>query len=75
MKYKVGDLIYDTSYDCLGIITDVKEFDFPRREDEGDRWGYYLKWFEDAGLSFFEYEYNISRDEEKNILTVAVIPF
>ncbi len=41
-KYKVGDLIYDTSYECLGIITDVKEFDFPRREDEGDRWGYYL---------------------------------
>ena len=75
MKYKVGDLIYDTSYDCLGIITDVKEFDFPRREDEGDRWGYYLKWFEDVGLTVFEYEYNISRDEDKNILTVAGIPF
>ena len=75
MKYRVGDLIYDTSYECLGIITDVKEFDFPRREDEGDRWGYYLKWFEDVGLTVFEYEYNISRDEDKNILTVAGIPF
>ena len=75
MKYKVGDLIYDTSYDCLGIITDFREFDFSKREDEGDRWGYYLKWFEDAGLTVFEYEYKISRDEEKNILTVAGIPF
>jgi len=75
MKYKVGDLIYDISYECLGIITDVKEFDFPRREDEGDRWGYYLQWFDDAGLCFFAYEHNISRDEDKNILTVEGVPF
>ena len=51
MKYKVGDLIYDPNYECLGIITDFREFDFSKREDEGDRWGYYLKWFEDAGLT------------------------
>ena len=75
MKYRVGDLIYDTNYECLGIITDVKEFDFYKREDEGDRWGYYLRWFDDDGLCFFAHEYNISRDEEKNILTVAGIPF
>ena len=75
MKYRVGDLIYHPSRDCLGIITGFREFDFSQREDEGDRWGYYLKWFEDAGLSFFEYEHNISRDEEKNLLTVAAIPF
>ena len=36
MKYKVGDLIYDTSYECLGIITGFREFDFSQREDEGD---------------------------------------
>ena len=76
MKYKVGDLIYDTSYECLGIITEIHEFDCPKREEmHGDRWGYYLKWFDNVGQSVFEYEYNISRDEEKNILTVAVIPF
>ena len=26
MKYKVGDLIYDISYECLGIITDFRDF-------------------------------------------------
>ena len=75
MKYKVGDLIYDTSYECLGIITDFREFDFSKREDEGDRWGYYLQWFDNARSCFFAYEHDISRDEEKNILTVAAIPF
>ena len=75
MKYRVGDLIYHPSRDCLGIITGFREFDFSQREDEGDRWGYYLKWFEDAGLSIFEYEYKINRDEDKNILTVAGISF
>ena len=71
MKYKVGDLIYDIRYECLGIITEVKEIFL----DEGSRWGYYLQWFDNARSCFFAYEHDISRDEEKNILTVATIPF
>tara|TARA_R110002049_G_C8878617_1_gene539769 strand:- start:357 stop:590 length:234 start_codon:yes stop_codon:yes gene_type:complete len=74
-KYNIGDLVWDKSYQAFGIITEVIKSEDHRSDEPGFDWGYYLKWFEESSFTNFEYELNISRHPDKNLLLTETIPF
>lgn len=74
-KYKVGDLVFDEYSDAFGIITKVKYAGISQRRDNGDKWGYYIRWQEGITNETYEFEYQIKKHPDKDVLTVGVIPF
>ena len=74
-KYSIGDLVWDKSYQAFGIITEVIESNDFKSENTGFYWGYYLKWFGEVPFTNFEYEINIDKHPDKNLLLSETIPF
>ena len=76
-KYKIGDLVLDTTSEVFGIIVRVRLQGISQRRDNGDKWGYYVRWQRTGGHvpESFEYEYEISQHPDKNVLCVAHLPF
>jgi hypothetical protein len=52
----------------------IESNDF-KSENPGFYWGYYLRWFGEVPFTNFEYEINIDKHPDKNLLLSETIPF